>query len=179
METIYFYNEKEKYGEFSNYYGTGNDKKFKLTYQNKSYPSAEHLFQAFKFMGQNATPKSLQYAELIRTQSTANKAKILANQKRGGGYKWRTDLNVIIDEYNDVKIRKDWEQIKDDVMRVVVCFKMSENPKIFKLLLSTGKQELAEHTTRDLYWGDGGDGKGKNMLGKILMEIRDKKLRIK
>jgi predicted NAD-dependent protein-ADP-ribosyltransferase YbiA (DUF1768 family) len=25
----------------------------------------------------------------------------------------------------------------------------------------------------DRYWGDGGDGSGKNMLGKILMRVRD------
>lgn len=27
--------------------------------------------------------------------------------------------------------------------------------------------------TSYLYWADGGDGSGKNMRGKILMEIRD------
>jgi predicted NAD-dependent protein-ADP-ribosyltransferase YbiA (DUF1768 family) len=25
----------------------------------------------------------------------------------------------------------------------------------------------------DSYWGDGGDGSGKNMLGKVLMRVRD------
>jgi len=25
----------------------------------------------------------------------------------------------------------------------------------------------------DSYWGDGGDGHGKNMLGKIIMQVRD------
>ncbi len=28
------------------------------------------------------------------------------------------------------------------------------------------------HTTNDSYWADGGDGSGKNMLGKLLMELR-------
>jgi predicted NAD-dependent protein-ADP-ribosyltransferase YbiA (DUF1768 family) len=32
---------------------------------------------------------------------------------------------------------------------------------------------IIEHTKNDNYWADGGDGSGKNMLGKILMEIRD------
>ena len=167
MEIIHFYDEKEKYGEFSNYYAS------KIEYKGKKYPTAEHLFQAFKFMGPDASKKSLKYAELIRTQSTANKAKILANQKRGGGYKWRTDMNTIIDEYKDVKLREDWAFIKDDAMRLIVCMKMKQNPKIYKLLLSTKPKLLAEHTKRDKYWGDGGDGSGKNMLGKILMQIRD------
>jgi hypothetical protein len=29
-----------------------------------------------------------------------------------------------------------------------------------------------EHTTNDRYWGDGGDGSGKNRLGALLMELR-------
>lgn len=28
------------------------------------------------------------------------------------------------------------------------------------------------HSVQDSYWGDGGDGSGKNMLGLILMEVR-------
>lgn len=43
-----------------------------------------------------------------------------------------------------------------------------------KVLLSTDDAILIEHTTKDFYWGDGGDGSGKNMLGTILMEIREK-----
>lgn len=31
-----------------------------------------------------------------------------------------------------------------------------------------------EHTRNDRYWADGGDGKGKNMLGVVLMETRTK-----
>jgi predicted NAD-dependent protein-ADP-ribosyltransferase YbiA (DUF1768 family) len=39
-------------------------------------------------------------------------------------------------------------------------------------LLATGDADLIEHTATDAYWGDGGDGSGRNMLGKILMEVR-------
>lgn len=31
---------------------------------------------------------------------------------------------------------------------------------------------LWKHTPRDRYWGDGGDGTGRNQLGKTLMEVR-------
>ena len=41
------------------------------------------------------------------------------------------------------------------------------------MLLGTGEATLVEHTSNDAYWGDGGDGSGKNMLGQILMKIRD------
>jgi len=40
--------------------------------------------------------------------------------------------------------------------------------------LSTNEAILIEHTENGDYWGDGGNGKGKNMLGKLLMQIREK-----
>jgi predicted NAD-dependent protein-ADP-ribosyltransferase YbiA (DUF1768 family) len=39
--------------------------------------------------------------------------------------------------------------------------------------LSTEQKILVEHTENDSYWGDGGNGKGKNKLGKLLMRLRD------
>ena len=33
--------------------------------------------------------------------------------------------------------------------------------------------EIIEHTSKDSYWGDGGDGSGRNMLGKTLMLVRE------
>jgi N-glycosidase YbiA len=32
---------------------------------------------------------------------------------------------------------------------------------------------LVEHTARDSYWADGGNGQGKNRLGVLLMRLRD------
>jgi predicted NAD-dependent protein-ADP-ribosyltransferase YbiA (DUF1768 family) len=37
----------------------------------------------------------------------------------------------------------------------------------------TSTLRVFEHTTNDSYGGDGGDGSGKNMLGRILMEVRE------
>lgn len=70
-------------------------------------------------------------------------------------------------------LRSDWEKVKDDVMREAVRAKFTQNEHLKKTLLSTGDAALVEHTVNDSYWGDGGNGKGKNMLGKILMEIRE------
>ena len=44
---------------------------------------------------------------------------------------------------------------------------------IQQTLLETGDEELVESTTNDYYWGCGTKGTGKNMLGKILMEVRE------
>jgi ribA/ribD-fused uncharacterized protein len=57
-------------------------------------------------------------------------------------------------------------------MRTAVRAKFSSHAALRDLSLSTGDKELIELTTNDYYWGCGTDGTGKNMLGKILMEIR-------
>jgi N-glycosidase YbiA len=49
----------------------------------------------------------------------------------------------------------------------------TQHEELITLLLSTGDSKLVEHTENDDYWGDGGDGSGKNMLGRILMQVRE------
>lgn len=71
------------------------------------------------------------------------------------------------------KIREDWDRIKNSLMHFVVTEKFSQHPDIRAKLIATGDAYLCEHTTNDSYWGDGGDGSGQNMLGKILMIVRD------
>jgi len=67
----------------------------------------------------------------------------------------------------------DWERVKDDVMRRAVRRKFEAHDDIRAVLLSTGDEEIIEDAPRDYYWGRGADGSGKNMLGKILMEVRE------
>ena len=72
------------------------------------------------------------------------------------------------------KLRRDWESVKVNVMREAVLAKFTQHDDLRELLLSTGDAKIVEHTERDDYWGDGGDGRGKNMLGRILMDVREK-----
>jgi N-glycosidase YbiA len=58
-------------------------------------------------------------------------------------------------------------------MRQALRAKFTQHPDIQKILLETGNEELIENTTKDHYWGCGSTGTGKNMLGKLLMELRD------
>lgn len=160
-----FFDENEKpYGVLSNYYGIIQDKNFKLIVNGINYKSVEHLWQSLKFT-------DIEYSKLIAEQSTPNKAKILANQKLGGGYKWRTDLNNIINQYKNVKIRSNWEQVKDDYMYFCVKEKFIQNPELKKILLSTDNLELIENSPSDNYWGKV-KGIGLNKLGIILMKVR-------
>lgn len=69
-------------------------------------------------------------------------------------------------------MRSDWEIVKDSVMAETLAIKVRQHPNLGKALLETGNAELVEHTENDSYWGDGGDGSGKNMLGKSWMNLR-------
>lgn len=69
-------------------------------------------------------------------------------------------------------LKKEWESVKIAVMRQAVLAKFTQHADLRELLLSTGTCRIVEHTTNDSYWGDGGDGSGKNMLGQILMDVR-------
>jgi ribA/ribD-fused uncharacterized protein len=165
---IRFFDQKEEYGEFSNFYSAP------IKYQNKLYPTSEHLYQALKFIYDGASKDSLEYGELIRKAKTPNISKILAGQKTGGGYKWRTDLNPIIKDYLErgVKLREDWEQVKDKIMLDVLRLKFKDS-RFKNLLLSTNNSLLIESSPYDYYWGEGKDGTGKNQLGKSLMILRE------
>jgi ribA/ribD-fused uncharacterized protein len=55
----------------------------------------------------------------------------------------------------------------------VLQAKFTQHPNLRSILLGTGDAELIEHTKNDSYWGDGGNGTGKNRLGQLLMELRE------
>lgn len=59
-------------------------------------------------------------------------------------------------------------------VRHYIYAKFTQHPDLNDLLLATVNAKIVEHTTNDSYWGDGGDGSGKNMLGKLLMETRER-----
>ena len=50
--------------------------------------------------------------------------------------------------------------------------KFTQNEELRVKLLETGDRRLVEHTENDTYWADGGDGKGLNRLGSLLMKLR-------
>ena len=57
-------------------------------------------------------------------------------------------------------------------MREALEAKFRQHADLAALLLSTGDALLVEHADND-YWGDGGDGSGKNMLERLLMSARE------
>ena len=72
-----------------------------------------------------------------------------------------------------VKLRKDWEQVKENEMYKIVKAKFLQNEKIKELLLATGDEYLEEgNTWGDKIWGTV-NGIGENKLGNILMRVRE------
>jgi ribA/ribD-fused uncharacterized protein len=70
-------------------------------------------------------------------------------------------------------LRRDWESVKEQVMLEALRAKFTQHDDLKAILLGTGDAVLVEHTAKDSYWGDGGDGSGKNRLGQLLMRVRD------
>lgn len=114
----------------------------------KTWPTSEHYFQAQKFT-------DAAYQERIRQ----NKSPMIA-ARMGRSRKQ--------------PLRSDWESVKVQIMRTALEAKFTQHEDLQQILLSTREATLVEHTERDSYWGDGGDGSGKNMLGRLLMEIRNR-----
>ena len=79
-----------------------------------------------------------------------------------------------------VRLREDWEQVKEDVMEEVLRAKFSQNPALLRRLADTGDLELQEgNRWHDTYWGvDAATGRGRNRLGRILMRLRSEALGI-
>ena len=116
----------------------------------KWWPTTEHYYQAQKFAG---TP----YAEEIRRAPGPGRAAQLGRDHR-------------------MPLRADWETVRDEVMMQALRAKFTQHPALKALLQGTGDAILVEHTRNDFYWGDGGNGKGKNMLGVLLMRLREELL---
>lgn len=109
-----------------------------------TYPSVEHYFQASKSL--NITKRK----EIATIKSPAA-------AKRAG-------KNLIL--------RKDWEAVKDTIMLHGVTLKFLHNADLRDKLIATYPRKLIEgNTWGDTYWGIC-NGKGRNVLGKILMIVR-------
>src|SRR5262245_37743998 len=113
----------------------------------KRWRTSEHFFQAMKFQG-------TEHEEKVRLCKTPSQAADMGRSRK-------------------LPLRRDWESVKDQVMLEAVRAKFTQHDDLKATLLGTGDAKLVEHTTNDSYWGDGGDGSGKNRLGQILMRVRE------
>ena len=114
-----------------------------VVYEGISYKSAEAAFQAQKCIDDN---KKLEFSAL-----SAGQAKKLGKE---------------------IELRKDWNDIRVDIMKSVVRTKFDQHPELQEQLVATGDRCLIEvNVWHDMFWGVS-SGKGRNMLGRILMDLR-------
>jgi ribA/ribD-fused uncharacterized protein len=114
-----------------------------VTLDGDVYPTVEHAFQAAKVAREEREP--------FMDAATPGDAKRLGRRCR---------------------MRPDWEAVKDGVMLDLLRSKFVD-PALRAKLSATGDAPLEEgNTWGDRYWGTV-NGVGKNMLGKLLMEVRE------
>ncbi len=143
---IRFYRANERpYGAFSNLY------RRPVELDGVVYSTAEHAYQA----GKARKPA-------VRDWLMSAPSPALLAMAAHGLYYW--------------DIAPGWSTNKFDRMRRVLLAKFSQHEDLKHLLLSTGNARLAESATIDnevnRLWGEV-NGVGRNMLGTLLMEIRE------
>jgi N-glycosidase YbiA len=161
---ILFYGKKDPYYEFSNYFVDTKNKQGFL-FNGKYYKTSEHAFQAAKFEDE-------EYAEVIRQATTPNFARILGNQKCKGGYPNIVKMNDVVRQYQHIKMKENWNTLRDEIMQQIVDAKFSQCKRLKKLLLDTKDRRIIEDST-DPHWGMK-NGKGDNALGLILERTRER-----
>ena len=142
---ITFYRSNEKpYGVFSNLY------RRPFVFEGREYPTAEHAYQAGKAS-----------KEAVREWILNAPSPALVAMAAHGLYTW--------------DIVPNWSQIKFNRMRQVLRAKFAQHEDLRELLLSTGDARLVEvgraNNAVNRTWGEV-NGKGLNMLGVLLMELR-------
>jgi len=146
MDEIRFYRASEKpFGAFSNLF------RREIEFEGEVFATSEHAYQAGK------PRKAAVKKWLMEAPSPA-----LLAMAAHGLYYW--DVNP------------GWSTSKFDRMRGVLRAKFTQHPDLRGLLLSTGDARLVESATVDnevnRLWGEV-NGVGRNMLGVLLMELRD------
>lgn len=120
-----------------------------IEYEGIIYPSTEHAFQAAKTLDKEERKKILYNTD--GSVTSCKDARLMGRK---------------------ITMRSDWEEKKIDIMLSLNRQKF-QNSSLRQQLLATENMELIEgNWWNDTFWGVC-NGVGKNMLGKILMQIRE------
>lgn len=112
------------------------------------WPTNEHYYQAMKFTDANLQEK-------IRTTYRARDV-------------------FTIGQDNKSQVRSDWKEVNLAIMAKVVLEKFRQHPDLAAQLVATGTRVLVENAKdNDSFFGAGGNYRGNNYLGRILMLVRN------
>jgi ribA/ribD-fused uncharacterized protein len=120
-----------------------------VKYEGKQFPTVEHAFHHYKFI--ETAPKIAQ--QIVEAPSP-----------------WAA--MQIERKYKDRR-RADWQEVKVDLMLNLIRAKAVQNKDVAACLLATGDKHIVENSPWDDFWGCGKDGTGRNMMGEILVRVRD------
>lgn len=118
-----------------------------IIFEEREFPTAEHAYQFGKFRDEETR-------EWAMNAPKPHLLSILAH----GLFSW--------------DVVKDWSKIKVPRMYNVLKIKFSDN-ELKNKLIDTRDSILIENSKSDAFWGIGKNGKGKNMLGNLLMKVRE------
>lgn len=148
-ESVVVHKTKESFGGLSNM-AAG----FPLRINGFRVPTSEALYQACRF------PDLPDVQRQIIAQHSPMTAKMKGKPHRRA-------------------TRSDWENVRHNVMRWCLRVKLAQHYKEFgRLLLATKEKPIVEQSRKDEYWGailmqDGEILLGENVLGRLLMELRE------
>ena len=116
-----------------------------VRFEGEDYPTSEHAYQAAKTLDPRQRAK-------IRLKDTPGKAK-----RAGRG----------------VTVRSGWNGVREAIMLTILRDKFSREP-LRTMLADTGDSGLVEgNDWSDTFWGvSSRTGRGKNVLGILLMRVR-------
>ena len=156
-----FYSSKEPFFELSNMYA-GMPIKIECNGNTYKFNSSEALYQACKY------PPELEILPKSSKTTIANVRKRIIKAK--------TPMQAkMTQKCAKGFIRKDWEDVKIYAMLWVLELKAKRYMRFREVLLNT-KNIIVEKSKKEPFWGAVPDGnvlKGKNVLGKLLMFVRD------
>ncbi|KAG8869236.1 hypothetical protein FRC20_001911 [Serendipita sp. 405] len=125
------------------HYAFNNVSDHPVTYKGVLYRTAEHMYQALKFLEHQPA-----IAQLVNDS---------------------TDPQRLANSYNQ-HVQPDWPRMHLQMMEKVLLLKFSQYPGLQMELLATGEAELIQLGSHN-YWSRE-NGSGNNEFGKALMRVR-------
>lgn len=148
-------NKIEFFAKDSPHFWLSNSANYPVVMDGVRYPTAEHLFQAQKFSEHRPD-----LAVKVRKTSNALDA-------------------IHIARAHAKDVRSDWIKGGANVqaMRMVLLTKFTQYSELRIALLETGDAEIVHASPNDAFWGSAASanaiGRGRNMLGRTLMQTRE------
>jgi ribA/ribD-fused uncharacterized protein len=143
-EQVFFYEQ--------DFYVLSNFSAFQLKWRNETFMTSEHAYHWSRFEG--LSDQRTMIRGLIFKAPSAHEAFKIAQRYKEG---WQIP---------------EWDDFKVDVMRDILRAKARQHEYVRRKLLATGNRGLVENSWRDDFWGWGPNRDGRNMLGRLWMEVR-------